>query len=303
MPVAKKTNAVNTAKDIKDNVVEKTPEVENTSGASTTSEVSGMSGLNMEVLMQTLNGLQNTINNLQTRLDDAEKRNNELEETNKKLNEDVKSAYISTPVSPVVNAYESKVEDKTERLLEYLTNKKSDREVVIVHNRELIPGLTTHIELTGLTIDFRTLGEERVVSWQQFEECVSKYRKWFEEEIILLGNQNAELAENYNIPCVKRKGGMVVTRTDLAKLGDMDVRVLEDFYNSLTEEDKAFVCSYWLGKCYEKDAKYYDRYKVELLNRLSRQQVFDNILAVMNNDFMRKEVDVIDSDRIMNTVK
>ena len=299
MPVTKKNNAV-TAKDTKDNVVEKTPEVENTSGAST---IPGMNGFDMEALMQTLSGLQNTINNLQTRLDDAEKRNNELEETNKKLNEEAKSTYISAPISPVVNAYESKVEDKTERLLEYLTNKKSDREVVIVHNRELIPGLTTHIELTGLTIDFRTLGEERVVSWQQFEECVSKYRKWFEEEIILLGNQNAELAENYNIPCVKRKGGAVVTRSDLARLGDMDVRTLEDFYNNLTEEDKAFVCSYWLGKCYEKDKKYYDRYKVELLNRLSKEQVFDNILAVMNNDFMRKEVDVIDSDRIMNTVK
>lgn len=54
----------------------------------------------------------------------------------------------------------------TNRLLEYLTNKKSDREVTIVHNRELIPGLSTHIVLTGLIIDFKTLGEKRVLSWQ-----------------------------------------------------------------------------------------------------------------------------------------
>lgn len=104
----------------------------------------------------------------------------------------------------------------------------------------------------------------------------------------MLDSDNQELAEAYNIPCVKRPDGIVLTRNDLLKLGKMSAHELESFYSSLTEEDKAFLCSYWLGKCYEKDADFYNRYKIELLNRLSDGNIFDNVLAVMNNDFKNK---------------
>lgn len=175
--------------------------------------------------------------------------------------------------------------DKTDRLIEALTNRKSDKEVIIVHNREMLGGLCTAINLTGLNIEFRTLGEQRVLSWQQFEECVSKYRRFFDLEIILLGDEYAELAQRYSVSCVKRGNNHVFTRDELAKLPNMDIRELEDFFNSLTVQDREFVCSYWLGKCYEKKEGFYDRYKVELLNRLSNSHVFDNLLTLMNGDF------------------
>lgn len=192
------------------------------------------------------------------------------------------------------NIQEQKVSDskyvpsKTEQLLEILASKKSDKEITIVHNREMMPGLSTHISLTGTTIDFHTLGEERTLSWQQFEECVSKYKKWFDKQIILLGAEHEDLCSKYNIPCVKRKGGKTITREDLKNIGTYNIKELETFYNSLTNEDKSFVCSYWLGKCYEKDSDFYDRYKIEALNRLAGNEVFDNILTVMNNEFSRK---------------
>lgn len=180
---------------------------------------------------------------------------------------------------------DSIIPNRYDRLIDYMTNKKSDREVEIVHNRELIGGLTTHIELTGLTIDFRRLGEARTLSWQQFEECVSKYRKWFEKEIILLGAGNEELAETYAVPCQKRPGKRTITRTDLMRLGDLDVKQLEEYYNSLTAEDQHFIVSYWLGQCYSRTPKFYDRYKMETLNRLSNDGAFDNILTLMNGDY------------------
>ena len=183
------------------------------------------------------------------------------------------------------NNNDSITPNRYDRLIDYMTNKKSDREVEIVHNRELIGGLTTHIELTGLTIDFRRLGEARTLSWQQFEECVSKYRKWFEKEIILLGAGNEELAETYAVPCQKRPGKRTITRTDLMRLGDLDVKQLEDYYNSLTAEDQHFIVSYWLGQCYSRTPKFYDRYKMETLNRLSNDGAFDNILTLMNGDY------------------
>ena len=261
MPTTKKT----TAKSATTNTtVSETTEMENSNVIDTN-----------ELLLKTLSDLQNTVNLLQNKIGEIENQNSQLVEENKILKEKANDLTTQSP-------------NTTNRLLEYLTNKKSDREVTIVHNRELIGGLSTHIVLTGLIIDFKTLGEKRVLSWQQFEECVSKYRKWFQKEIILLDSDNLELAEAYNIPCVKRKDGIVLTRNDLAKLGKMSANELETFYSSLTEEDKAFLCSYWLGKCYEKDTDFYNRYKIELLNRLSDGNIFDNVLAVMNNDFKNK---------------
>ena len=96
-----------------------------------------------------------------------------------KLNETPTS--VVETVSEVVTQSDN---SRTEALLEILANRKQDKEVVIVHNREIIGGGSTAIKLTGLTINFHKLGEERVLSWQQFEECVSKYHKFFDKEII-----------------------------------------------------------------------------------------------------------------------
>ena len=180
----------------------------------------------------------------------------------------------------------------TTKILEMLSGRKSDREVVLVHNREMMGGLTTHLVLPNLTIDFRKMGEERILTWQQFEQCVSRYRSFFERGILLLGEDEMDLAERYSVPCVKNSNSGI-SRKQLDRLGDMSVRELEDFFNSLSENDKAFLCSYWMGKCYTREPKFYDRSKIEALNRLAgldkdNNGVFDVVLALMNNDFRRQ---------------
>lgn len=178
-------------------------------------------------------------------------------------------------------------EDKTDKLIEILANRKQDKEVVIVHNREVIGGASTAIRLTGLSIDFKRMGEERVLTWQQFEECVSKYRRFFDKQIILLSSEYQEISERYSIPCVKRNNNRILTRQELMNVDKLDVHELEKLFLSLTSQDQGFLCSYWLGKCYEGKAEFYDRYKIELLNRLSNSHTFDNLLATMNNDFRK----------------
>lgn len=170
-----------------------------------------------------------------------------------------------------------------EELLNMLANRKSDREVTIVHNMEMNGNLTTHIVLSTITIDFRHVGEQRVLSWQQFEECVSKYHSFFEKEIILLGAEDKELAERYGVPCIDKKT-KVLTHKDIEKLPNMSARQLEDFVESLSDTDKDVVFSYWLGKCYERTEGFYDRYKMDALNRLSKNGCFNNILLVMNGE-------------------
>ena len=174
-----------------------------------------------------------------------------------------------------------------EDILAKLTDRKSDREVVIVHNFQNHSGLVTPIRLSNLSIDFVGVGEQRILSWQQFEECVSKYRKLFNKRILLLAAEHADIAEKYNIPCVDTEF-KILTNKELSNLNKLTLNELETYINSLRPEDKETVYSYWMGKCYTKEAGYYDRAKVELLNRLSGERM-ENMLAYMNGDYLREE--------------
>lgn len=171
----------------------------------------------------------------------------------------------------------------TDELINLLANRKADREVTVMHNMEMNGGLTTHIVLSSVTIDFRHVGEQRILTWQQFEECVSKYHSFFDKGILMLGPEDGELAERYGVPCVKEKVHALTSR-DIAKLPKMTPRELEDFVESLSDNDKEVVFSYWLGKCYERKEGFYDRYKMDVLNRLSKDGCFNNILLVMNGE-------------------
>ena len=243
--MAKTTSSSSTAKE-KTKVEEKVSAVEVESpvaDATPTPTVAELMAL-MQSMAQQVSELTNKLNQTEKKLEDAEKKaaikeDDDVKEYNRSEN------YSSQKMTGEVSSVLSSTSDKTDRLLEILANKKSDKEVVIVHNREMIGGLSTAIKLTGLTINFHKLGEERVLSWQQFEECVSKYRKFFDKEIILLGSDYEELSQRYSVPCAKRANNKIITREDLINLAYMDTRQIEDYYNSLTEEDKAFICSYW----------------------------------------------------------
>ena len=246
----------------------KTVKYENVTEASTISSTNSNASIpSTEDLLKIIAGLQE-----------------QVEKLSSKVNEDEEKV-VNQVVNPVVNTVKDESSARTDKLLEILANRKQDKEVVIVHNREIIGGGSTAIKLTGLVINFHKLGEERVLNWQQFEECVSKYRRFFDKEIILLSSDYQEIAERYSIPCVQRGSNKRFTRDELTKINTLDVHALEDYYNSLTKQDKDFLCSYWLGKCYEKAPGFYDRYKIELLNRLSNSHAFDNLLTMMNNEY------------------
>lgn len=194
-------------------------------------------------------------------------------------------------LSDKVNALESKNTAAVQTadtglvdILSTLTNRKSDKEVSIVHNVQVNGGLTTHMELSNTTIDFRAVGETRLLSWQQFEECVSKYRSFFERRVILLDKGYEDIAAQYNIPCkTDNNGKHVLTKTDMNKLPKMTAPELEKFIESLDDNDKDTIFSYWLGKCYTRESGFYDRYKVDTLNRLSNG-AFQTLILVMNGD-------------------
>lgn len=211
----------------------------------------------------------------------------QLEELTEKISNvpEKKESQVAIPV-PVPM---SNTNDTSTKLLEYLTNKKSDKEVVLVHGQELGQGLSTAIKLTGMEINFHSMGEERVLSWQQFEECVSKYKSWFNRRIIMLSYEDRELAERYQIPYVGQDGKMTLTKDILKKLPTYTVPQLEDLFKALNKEDQNTLCSYWIGKCYENTPGFYDRYKVDCLHRISGCGAFENVIVNMNYDFKREQ--------------
>jgi hypothetical protein len=145
-------------------------------------------------------------------------------------------------------------------------------------------GLYTEIKLSNLDIRFAKIGEQRVLTWQQFEELVSKYRGFINDKIILVDSEYEELSERYGIGVYYHQGKNTLTASSLEKLGKLEPRQLEDFFKSLDTGNQKMIISYWLGKCYEDPSNkdFYDRYKIELLNNLSKTRVFDNIIGDIN---------------------
>ena len=253
-----------------------------------TSTISNIStAIDVQALLSTIQSLQEQVNLL------TKARIVDIKEDSSNSNSHVvtQQPYQPQTVVPVPVPVNDNTSE-TAKLLTYLTNKKSDKEVTIVHNQELTGGLSTAIQLTGLSIDFHTMGEQRVLSFQQFEECVSNYLNWFKKKIILLSYEDRELADKYNIPYVGQDKYLSLTRDALHKSGKLTIEQLQDFYLRLSLEDQKNFCAYWVGKCYERDTDYYNRYKVECLNRLSDNGVFDNILVNMNNEFMKNRNNV-----------
>lgn len=263
---------------LKSTTTTQAPKSESTTTTSTPNE--SPSGASLDEIMKMLNSLNTTVASLSAELATEREKNaqltRELDEANKSITvESIAPANITAPNTIPTS-------DSLDRLAEALSNRKSDKEVVVVHNRTLIGGAATSIRLTNLSIDFHTLGEERVLSYQQFEELVSKYHKWFDKEIILLAPGYEELAERYNVPCQKRTGHAALTKSDLQTIHRLNERELEDYMSTLTEQDQEFICSYWLGMCYQKDERFLNRSKIELLNRITGKGIFNVFLVDMN---------------------
>ena len=223
--------------------------------------------------------------------DENNKLKTEIEQMKKEQTEEALEGENNTVENLSTNAIEV-ANDRTDKLLETLVNRKMDREVTIVHNAEMFGGMSTYIKLSTMTIDFRKMGEQRVLSWQQFEELCNRYRKFIDRGLIKVTPEYRYLCDTYQIGCYDVDGKKTLTSDILNKLPDMTNEQLETCYNDLYDTDKNILLNYWLGQCYarpeNRDKRFYNRYKIELLNRLSNSSVFDNILADMNFEEARR---------------
>ena len=74
-----------------------------------------------------------------------------------------------------------------------------DERVKIIHLVERAPGLSTYMELSNLVVKLSKFGEERILSLQQFEEMVGKYRSWFDKGLICVAAGYEDVAQRYGL--------------------------------------------------------------------------------------------------------
>lgn len=142
-----------------------------------------------------------------------------------------------------------------------------NEEVVLVHLKENAPGLTTHIELSNLTIDMSAFGEERTLDRRQAEELAGKYRKFFDRGVIAFGSGSEHLASKFGLKSVNDYS--YVNKDFVKKLGTLSLVELENLYNKLSDGHKRFMIEYFKRKILEKDPNFNNVHKIEMLNRVS----------------------------------
>lgn len=141
-------------------------------------------------------------------------------------------------------------------------------EVTVVHLVSRAPGLTTHIELSTITLDLCEFGEERTLDRRQAEELAGKYRSLFENGTLAFGRGAEKMATKFRLKTVQDYSYL---STDfINRLAIMDFHELEDLYGKLCDGHRAFIIEYFKRKIAEgKDPRFSDPIKIETLNRIS----------------------------------
>ena len=192
-------------------------------------------------------------------------------------------AQLKGEIESLKSVNNTPVSNPSEDLIRSLAENKTNKEVIIVHNRQMMgKNLSTLIKLDNYRTKLRDLGEERVLTYQQFEQFISKYPAYIEKDIVLLHPKHYDLAEKFHMRCYNKGSQEYLTQATLKELAHASVARIEEIYLSLNQESRNSLLSFWLGKCYEKDKNFYDRYKLDLLKRLSESKIFDVMIHEIN---------------------
>lgn len=165
--------------------------------------------------------------------------------------------------------------------------RKIDDEVTVVHLVQRDSGLRTHIKLSNMTIDFRNFGEERVLPLMVFEELVGKYRSWFEKGILAPGPEAGDVARRYGLKVSTDFG---VSKELIQKIPYMSLIELEEFYESVGQAHRDFILEQFRRGCVNKDPKYKDIHKLEMLNRISNGAL-DSVLLDITVERKRESME------------
>lgn len=147
------------------------------------------------------------------------------------------------------------------------TGSEFDRWVTIVHLCERMYPLSTFIKMSnGNEITFYKFGDTASLRYNDFEELVRSHRDLFEQNIICLSDENSDLSEKFNLNKKYTKG---LSGSFLDSIHSMSEGELTEIYNKVAQTQKDTIVQKFIGGYYEKDNRYNNKNRAELLNRLS----------------------------------
>ncbi len=123
-----------------------------------------------------------------------------------------------------------------------------------------------YIKTISTELYMNSYGEEFTLSKSQFDEVAGKYRRWFEKGILAVSHKNMDVAVSKGLPT---DADNVLTREKLEAIGTMSVSDIENLWNSSTLNQKHCITAHVKRKFIEGDARYANREKIDLFNRLA----------------------------------
>jgi hypothetical protein len=146
--------------------------------------------------------------------------------------------------------------------------------VKVIHLCDNVAPLKTHIQTHNVLLNFGRFEETATLTFQQFEELFREYRDYFERNVIGLTSDDEDLCDMYNI---KKTYRSPLNRSILENVANIKEEDLKRIYNTVASTQKdviihSFVTGYFEADAngkHPKDARYNNRDRADLLNRLS----------------------------------
>ena len=124
-----------------------------------------------------------------------------------------------------------------------------------------------YAKISNMELRFNKFGEEFILSRNQFDELVGKYRKWFDKGLLAVSYKNLDIAAAKGL---KTDKDYLLDAKTLNNLGKLSLEELENLWNTLTvPAHKQSIISFYKEKFISGDPDYMDRARVDLMNRLT----------------------------------
>lgn len=124
-----------------------------------------------------------------------------------------------------------------------------------------------YAKISNMELNFNRYGEEFVLSRNQFDELVGKYRGWFDRGVLAVSYKNTDVAIAKGVMTDKEIG---LSPEQLNSIGRMSTWELEDLWNKTTLDNlRESIVYFYKRKIIEQDPMFTNREKIDLMNRLT----------------------------------
>lgn len=201
-----------------------------------------------------------------------------LKEQNKSLQEQMaKQMELMTQLmaNQATNTNQSSAKDEVTRM------------VKVIHLSQPTGGLVTPVSLSNRNFDFRIYGEEKFLRFDEFQELASKYKSWFDENILALTEEDYDLVERFDLICSK---DIPLTSYHLKNITNLSAEELKDLVGKISLNHKLLITRTWAHGYYKEedaDLAFKDRHKVEILND-AVDGAMENILSELDAQRRKK---------------